>query len=54
MTRRQKAIAFFVVLCVLLVAAAISLNIGWIVITAGARRSLVLGIITFAPDHRRH
>jgi two-component system sensor histidine kinase SenX3 len=48
-TRRQKAIAFFVALCVLLVAAAISLNIGWIVITAErARLSVVLfGIITF-------
>ena len=49
MTRRQKAIAFFVALCVLLVAAAISLNIGWIVITAErARLSVVIfGIITF-------
>ncbi len=50
MTRRQKAIAFFVALCVLLVAAAISLNIGWIVITAERTRLsvLILGIITFA------
>ena len=49
MTRRQKAIAFFVALCVLLVAAAISLNIGWIVITAERTRLrvLVLGIVTF-------
>ncbi len=49
MTRRQKAIAFFVALCVLLVAAAISLNIGWIVITAERTRLrvLVFGIITF-------
>jgi two-component system sensor histidine kinase SenX3 len=48
-TRRQKAIAFFVALCVLLVAAAISLNIGWIVITAEQTRLrvLVLGIVTF-------
>src|SRR5262245_3108142 len=48
-TRRQKAIAFFVALCVLLVAAAISLNIGWIVITAERTgiRVLVLGIVTF-------
>jgi signal transduction histidine kinase len=49
-TRRQKAIAFFVALCVLLVAAAVSLNIGWIVINA--RRVtpfvLVLGILSFA------
>jgi two-component system, OmpR family, sensor histidine kinase SenX3 len=49
MTRRQKAIAFFVALCVLLVGAAISLNISWIVITAESARLqvLVLGIITF-------
>ena len=49
MTRRQKAIAFFVALCVLLVAAALSLNIGWIVITAERVpfRVLILGIITF-------
>ena len=37
-TRRQKAIAFFVALCVLLVAAAVSLNIGWILVNAGASR----------------
>src|SRR6185369_8531339 len=49
MTRRQKAIAFFVALCVLLVAGAISLNIGWIVITAerARLRVLIFGIITF-------
>src|SRR6476659_4855774 len=49
MTRRQKAISFFVALCVLLVAAAISLNVGWIVITAerAPLRVLVFGIITF-------
>ena len=49
MTRRQKAIAFFVALCVLLVAAAVSLNIGWIVIAAESARLrvLVLGIVTF-------
>jgi signal transduction histidine kinase len=49
-TRRQKAIAFFVALCVLLVAAAISLNVGWIVITAerAPLRVLLFGIITFA------
>ena len=48
MTRRQKAIAFFVGLCVLLVGAAISLNIGWILITARQSTFLVLGIISFA------
>ena len=49
MTRRQKAIAFFVALCVLLVGAALSLNVGWIVITAerARLRVLVFGIITF-------
>ena len=48
MTRRQKAIAFFVALCVLLVAAAVSLNIGWIVINARRIGPLILGIISFA------
>ena len=48
MTRRQKAIAFFVALCVLLVTAAISLNIGWIVINARRVTPLILGIISFA------
>src|SRR6187455_3003603 len=50
MTRRQKANAFFVALCVLLVAGAISLNVGWIVITAerAPLRVLLFGIISFA------
>ena len=48
MTRRQKAIAFFVALCVLLVAAAISLNIGWIFINARRITPLVLGVVSFA------
>lgn len=48
MTRRQKAIAFFVALCVLLVTAAVSLNIGWIVINARRVGPLILGIISFA------
>ena len=47
MTRRQKAIAFFVALCVLLVAAALSLNIGWIIANAGRITPIVLGIILF-------
>jgi two-component system sensor histidine kinase SenX3 len=47
-TRRKKAIAFFVALCVLLVGAAISLNIGWIVITARQITPLILGIVSFA------
>src|ERR671923_2491246 len=48
MTRRQKAIAFFVALCVLLVAAAVSLNIGWILINARRVTPLILGVATFA------
>ena len=48
MTRRQKAIAFFVALCVLLVAAAVSLNVGWIVINAQRLTPLIYGIILFA------
>jgi signal transduction histidine kinase len=47
-TRRQKAIAFFVVLCVVLVAAALSLNITWIVINARRVAPLILGIVLFA------
>lgn len=50
MTSRRKAIAFFVTLCVLLVAAALALNIGWVVLNLNARRAapLILGIISFA------
>ncbi len=48
MTRRQKAIAFFVTLCVLLVAAAVALNIGWIVINSSRLAPLILGIVSFA------
>jgi signal transduction histidine kinase len=47
-TRRQRAIAFFVTLCVLLVAAAVALIVGWVVINARRATPLVLGIITFA------
>jgi len=47
-TRRQKAIAFFVAFCVLLVAAALSLNIGWIVINARRVTPLIWGILAFA------
>lgn len=50
MTRRQKAIAFFVALCVLLVAAAISLVALWIFSTA-RREAIVLavvGVVLFA------
>jgi len=48
-TRRQKAIAFFIALCVLLVLAAISLNVSWIVINARRITApVVLGIVAFA------
>jgi signal transduction histidine kinase len=47
-TRRQKTVAFFVALCVLLVAATLSLNIGWIVINARRVTPLIWGIISFA------
>ncbi|NOT45687.1 MAG: HAMP domain-containing histidine kinase [Acidobacteria bacterium] len=48
MTRRQRATIFFVTLCVLLVAAAISLNIGWVLINARRVTPLVLGVVLFA------
>ena len=48
MTRRQQAIAFFVALCVLLVAAAVSLNVGWILINARSAALIILGVISFA------
>ena len=47
MTRRQQAIAFFVGLCVLLVAAAVSLNIGWIIANAGRITPIILGVVLF-------
>jgi signal transduction histidine kinase len=47
-TRRQKAIAFFVTFCVVLVTAAVSLNVGWIVINARRLAPLILGIALFA------
>jgi two-component system, OmpR family, sensor histidine kinase SenX3 len=47
MTRRQTATAVFIVLCVVLVAAAVSLNVGWIL--QGERLvPVVLGAIAFA------
>ena len=48
MTRRQKAIGFFITLCVLLVGAAILLNIYWIVITEKQIVELLVGILLFA------
>ncbi len=47
MTRRQTATVVFIVLCVVLVAAAVSLNVGWIL--RGQRLlPLVLGVVAFA------
>ena len=48
MTRRQKAIAFVVAVGVLLVTAAVLLNIFWIVITARDAAPLVIGIVLFS------
>ena len=48
MTRRQKAAAFFVALCVLLVGAAVALNIGWVLINASHLGPLILGVVSFA------
>lgn len=48
MTPRQRAIAFFVAFCVVLVAATLTLNIGWIIVNGRRFLPLVLGIITFA------
>ena len=48
MTRRQKAIGFFITLCVLLVCAAVLLNIYWIVITEKQIIELLIGILLFA------
>ena len=48
MTRRQKAIAFFVTLCVLLVASTVLLNIYWILITELQLGALIGGLVLFA------
>jgi signal transduction histidine kinase len=47
-TRRQKAIAFFVTLCVLLVASTVLLNIYWILITELQLGALIGGLVLFA------
>jgi two-component system sensor histidine kinase SenX3 len=47
-TRRQTASIVFVVLCVVLVAAAVTLNIGWIIANGRRVVPLVLGVTTFA------
>jgi len=46
-TRRQTASIVFVVLCVVLVAAAVTLNIGWIMVNGRRLAPLVLGVSTF-------
>ena len=48
MTRRQTATIVFIVFGVILVAAAITLNIGWVIVNAPRVIPLVLGIVTFA------
>jgi signal transduction histidine kinase len=47
-TRRQTATIVFVTLCVILVAAAVSLNVGWIIVNGRAVLPLVFGILAFA------
>ena len=47
MTRRTAAIVF-VTLCVVLVAAAVTLNIGWIYVNGRSLLPLVLGVVAFA------
>jgi signal transduction histidine kinase len=46
-TRRQTATIVFVTLCVVLVAAAVTLNIGWIIVNARRVLPLVFGILAF-------
>ncbi len=48
MTRRQTATIVFITLCVVLVAAAVTLNIGWIIVNGRRVLPLVLGILSFA------
>ena len=52
MTRRQTASIVFVVLCVVLVAAAVTLNIGWILVNGRRVAPLVLRRHHLLPDHR--
>ena len=47
MTRRQQAIAFFVALCVLLVIAALLLNISWVITNAGRIAPIIFGVVLF-------
>jgi hypothetical protein len=47
-TRRNIAAIVFVALCVILVAAAVTLNIGWILVNGRRVLPLVFGILSFA------
>jgi two-component system, OmpR family, sensor histidine kinase SenX3 len=47
-TRRSTAAIVFVTLCVVMVAAAVTLNIGWIIVNGRRVLPLVFGIIAFA------
>jgi signal transduction histidine kinase len=47
-TRRNVAAGIFVTLCVIMVAAAVTLNIGWIIVNGRRVLPLVLGIVAFA------
>jgi signal transduction histidine kinase len=47
-TRRNTAAVIFVTLCVIMVAAAVTLNIGWIIVNGARVLPLVLGIVAFA------
>src|SRR5476649_535662 len=44
---RRKSIAFFIVLGVCLVAGAVALNVGWIILNWRAAGMLILGLIVF-------
>ena len=48
MTRRNTAAVIFVTLCVIMVAAAVTLNVGWILVNGRRILPLVLGIVAFA------
>lgn len=48
MTRRNTATIVFVALCVVLVAAAVTLNIGWVYVHGRSLLTLVLGVLAFA------
>jgi two-component system sensor histidine kinase SenX3 len=47
-TRRNTAAVIFVTLCVIMVAAAVTLNVGWILVNGRRILPLVLGIVAFA------